>query len=371
MYITKTFIEIINGRIIKREVWQMDIVDKSIIAVKPDTYLNELLSNMGNYAKKAYNNFSQSCDKEAIVIIRLCCFIRSSTRRFCIDENNSYVQIVIELRKNDISRNDNYYIENKDGISEIIEDTLTRLDDLFAEDRAKFDKKFLCKNICFSGKAAAILVHEYAHLFEADIYLYSRKYMNQFNPMLKLQDLCFHQHIPRFCSCFDDELINNKDFIILDNGLLRNIIVDKKWASIFHLNPKGNGRISFEEGAIVIPRMRITQISFDKAISDCKRNLKEDFLIIDNIRSGKLFPKEGVVTFNIDSSKYYSSQEIIKIKPFVISAYIHTVMNNIFRTSDDEYHMAYPCGKNGAQVPCGIVTPSEIYSLKDGINVLV
>lgn len=349
----------------------MDIGEKSIISIRPNTHLNRLLFSMRDDATKAYNNYLQRCGKEAVVIIKLCYFIRSSTHQFYKDEDNSYIQIEVELRKKGMNHTDNYYVDKKDGISEKIEKTLIYLYDLFSEDYTRFEKKYLCNKVCFSGRAAATLVHEYSHLFEADIYLYSRKYLDQFNPMLKLQDLWFHQRIPKFCNCLDDELISSKSFVILEKGLLKNIIVDKKWATIYHLAPKGNGRIAFEENAIVMPRMRISHISFNKTISNYTRHPEENYLVIDNIKSGKLSPKEGIVTFNIESSKYYSSQEITKLGPFVISVHIHKLMNNIFGASNDEYCMACPCGKNGAQTPCGIVTPTEIYSLKDGINVLV
>lgn len=89
-----------------------------------------------------------------------------------------------------------------------------------------------------------------------------------------------------------------------------------------------------------MPRMRISHISFNKTISNYTRHPEENYLVIDNIKSGKLSPKEGIVTFNIESSKYYSSQEITKLGPFVISVHIHKLMNNIFGASNDEYCMA-------------------------------
>lgn len=369
-------IELINGKIIKQESLQMNIVTKAIKSVKHCALLEGLLYIMRNNAKMAFLNYlkTQEANGESgtIVIIKLWCFIRSSDPECCEEDDPTYFQIDVQLRKQNEVYSESSYSESYNDLSVKIERLLNQLNRYFKHEFATFEQKYLCNNLCFREKAAAIMIHEYAHLFEADIYLHSRKYIDKINPSIKLEDLWTHDEIPKFCYGIDDELVPCENYVILKNGTLDSIIVDKKWSNIYHTVPRGNGRIAFENNAIIMPRMRISKISFDESVAICDQNLTNDKeLLFHSIKSAKLYPKDGMVLMRIADAEYISKHERIRFKPFDIKVNIFEIVNNIFAASKDNYNMVYPCGKNGIQLPCGVITPMKFYSIKGENNVLL
>lgn len=375
MFIAQNMIELINGRFIKQESLQMNIITKTIEHAQPCPYLENLLYRMRKDARRAYINYLKKCEvgieSGIIVIIKLWCFIRSSNPKCYKEDDPTYFQIDVELRKQKEVYSESNYSESCNDFSVIIEDLLNQLNICFNHNYAKIEQKYFCNNLCFREKAAAIMVHEYAHLFEADIYLYSRRYIDKINPNIKLRDLWTHDKMPRFCYGIDDELVECENLVVVNNGTLENIIVDKKWANIYHTVPRGNGRIAFSNNAISMPRMRISQISFDESVAICNRNLiyNNEFLLFHSIKSAKLSLKDGIVLMKIADSEYISKQERIRFNPFDVEVNIFEIMNNVFAASKDNYHMVYPCGKNGIQLPCGVITPREFCSIKGENNV--
>lgn len=372
-YVIKNFIEVINGRIVKQESLQMNILTKTIKPSRSCSYLNNLLSQMKEDVKKAYNNYLHIEKRDTVVIIKFNYFIRNTDMDLNKNKAIFYYQIDVELRRQKEIYNESCYFDNSADPSKKIESILIQLNKSFDQKYIAFDQKYLCNRLCFCNKGAAIIVHEFAHLFEADIFLYSRKYMNQYNPALRLEDLSMHNKIPQFCDKLDDELIKCEDFVIVNNGILENIIVDKKWADIYHIKARGNGRIAFNDKVIVMPRIRISKMSFDSSMVNDNHTLFVDdtCLIFRNIKGAKLSPKDGMVTLSVENVEYKSLNKSIKFRPFNIKINIFKIISNIFAVSKENYYAIYPCGKNGLQLPCGIVTPKEVYILKEDDDVLL
>ena len=85
-----------------------------------------------------------------------------------------------------------------------------------------------------------------------------------------------------------------------------------------------------------------------------------DFIVLDNIKSGKLISKEGTVIFQVENAQYRHYDEVIYLEPFSIQCPIIEIINSIIYASENNYYAVYPCGKSGYQVPCGVITPSSI-----------
>lgn len=244
--------------------------------------------------------------------------------------------------------------------------------DLYCQkEKLTFKPQYISEGIVFRNKAAAILIHEFSHLFEADLYLYSRNFINEINHCIELNDLFHHASLPAICLDIDDEFSLNRDVTIIEKGTIKNILVDKKWSQIYHVDLYGNGRRTFQENATILPRMRISHMKYrSKLLIDRVMDEIKDYIVVDNIKSGKLIFKEGTVIFQIEEAQYHHCDEVIYLKPFSIQYSIMEIINHIMCVSEDNYYAVYPCGKNGYQLPCGVITPSSILTKGGNMHAL-
>ena len=72
-----------------------------------------------------------------------------------------------------------------------------------------------------------------------------------------------------------------------------------------------------------------------------------EYLVVDNIKSGKISSKEGVVALFVEGVSYHYFDEVYNIEPFEIKCPILQIINNIICVSDENYYSVYSCGKNG------------------------
>lgn len=371
--ITKIEINTKNGRINRRSITCHEQIDKTYCCCNCNDDQNEIYATrLSIEACEGYNIFIKEFPDSNITIgIKLTLFIKSHLKENNIISSISYLQVEIQYIQNDIQFTENCFINPLDNTPRCIYNILYQIRLSSKIQKTSLNLHYLDGNIVISNKAAAILVHEFAHLFEADIYLYSRKYINSISNDIELKDLYHHVALPNICCDIDDEFSLNRDVTIIENGIVKNIIVDKKWSQIFHTDLYGNGRHSFmDNSSIIFPRVRISYIKHNVTKPSNSITCEiDDFLKIDNIGKGKLIAKDGRVILEVQSAKYHHGGEITHITPFTIQGSIIDIINSIICTSDNKYYSAIPCGKNGQQLPCGVITPSDLL-IKGGIYAL-
>lgn len=370
--LTKIDVNTRNGRINKNSIVCHKLVDQNLIACPHDPWHEEMIDSLSAGVCHAYDLFIEKYpNTHAAILVNLSYFIKSHNNSDSLVTSVSYIQIDVQYIQGNNRFTENYYVDISEDFSNCIFNTLSDMKNSSQIKKAAFIEQYLNGRVIFRNKAAAILIHEFAHLFEADIYLYSRNYLNEINPYIDLNDLFQHPALPTICLNIDDEFSLNNDVTVIEQGTVKNIMVDKKWSKIFHTDLYGNGRRIFQENAPVLPRMRIsymkyrTKLPLDKMLSEAS-----SYLMLDNIKSGKLIVKDGTVIFQIENAQYHHFGEVIQLEPFSIQCPIAEIINNIVSVTDSNYLTIHPCGKSGFQIPCGVITPSSILSFWEDAHVL-
>jgi len=370
--LTKIDVSTSNGRLNKDSIVCHKLINQKLITCPHDPQDEKMKHTLSVGACHAYNLFIEKYPNiHASIFVKLSCFIKRHHGAGVATPNTSYIQIDIQYIQGNNRLTENYYVDISDEFSNCIFNTLCDIRNSIQIDKSSFSPQYLNGKIIFCNKAAAILTHEFSHLFEADIYLYSRNYLKKLNPYIGLTDLFRHPALPTICLDIDDEFSPNHDVAIIEHGVVKNIMVDEKWSQIFHTDLYGNGRMTFQENAPVLPRMRISHMKYQiKCPTDKMLSEMNDYLIFENIKSGKLISKDGIAIFQIENAQYYHSGEVIQLEPFSIHCPIIEIINNITCVTDSNYYTTYPCGKSGYQVPCGVITPSSILSKGDKVYAL-
>ena len=372
IFLTEISVSVINGRLIKQKIDNQESLENNLYKSEQKIESEEILSKcLIESVSSAYDMFiNEYPECSANIIITLNYFIKKYQGINDDITHISYIQIEVQYEKHNNRSVENCYINSNEDCPKIIFDLLCSMELYNQRHLSIIKSHYLGEKIIFRNKAAALLIHEFSHLFEADIYLYSRNYIKEINPNIVLDDLFYHPSLPEICLNVDDEFSLNQNITILEKGVVKNILVDKKWAQIYHSIPKGNGRRDFKKDAPVFPRMRISHMKYLSEFLMDKEMINNVYIVIDNIKNGKLFPKNGMVVFQVETAEYHSHGNVIHIQPFAFQCSIIELMNNIIGVSKSNYHAVYPCGKNGYQLPCGVIVPSNILTIGGNIYVL-
>jgi TldD protein len=127
---------------------------------------------------------------------------------------------------------------------------------------------------------AGMVAHEsFGHGLEADQVLRDRSYLKKHLDSKVASDICSIYDTPSYEDSygsyfFDDEGIKAGTNLLVENGILKNYIYDRRSASIFNAQPQGNGRRE-SYAHPVNPRMSNTYFgsgnqSLDEIISEIK-----------------------------------------------------------------------------------------------------
>ena len=370
--LTKIEVIIKNGRLNKDNIVCHKLIKQELISCSHDPRDEKMIDILLVGACHAYNLFIEKYPKiHASIFVKLSCFIKRYYGADGTTATISYIQIEIQYIQGNNRFTESYYVDITDEFSNCVFDTLCDIKNSIQIEKSSFKPQYLNGEIIFCNKAAAILTHEFSHLFEADIYLYSRNYLKKLNPYIVLTDLFQHQALPKICLDIDDEFSPNRDVCIIERGVIKNIMADQKWSQILNTGLYGNARMTFLDNSPVLARMRISYMKYQiKCSIDEMLSEKNDYLLIENIKSGKLITKDGIVIFQIENAQYYHSGEVVHLEPFTIHCPIIDLINNITCVTDNNYHRTYPCGKSGYQVPCGVITPSGILTKGDKVYAL-
>lgn len=371
--LTRIDIIVRNGRVNKKSTMYYELINQTLISCVHDSHYEGIVATV--LSQGACNAYDMFIDKypnsKATIIIKLSHFVKSHQKESGTLSDASYTQIDIQHILDDDRHVENCYIDISEDFQTYIFNTLCNMNFYCQKDKLTFKPQYISGGIVFRNKAAAILIHEFSHLFEADIYLYSRNFINEINRCIELNDLYHHASLPAICLAIDDEFSLNRDVTIIEKGIIKNILVDKKWSQIYHTDLYGNGRRVLQENAPILPRMRISYMKYrSKLLIDRVMDEIKDYIVVDNMNSGKLITKEGTVIFQVEAAQYHHCDEVIYLKPFSIQCPIMEIINHIICVSKDNYYAVYPCGKSGYQLPCGIITPSNILTKGGNIHAL-
>jgi TldD protein len=205
-----------------------------------------------------------------------------------------------------------------------------------------------------SGMAGIIAHESFGHGLEADQVIRERSYLKKMLNKRVASDICKICDTPsldlqRGSYFFDDEGIKAGKNILVEDGILKNFIYDRRTASMLNGEPQGNGRReSFAH--VVHPRMSNTYFepgdhNLDDMISEVKDGVmivKSYFGMEDPIAGGcQCTSKKGYLIKNGEKSKL--------LRGIALSGYVLDILKNIDAISNDKtkFHGG-TCGKGHA-----------------------
>ncbi|MDX1798112.1 MAG: TldD/PmbA family protein, partial [Candidatus Lokiarchaeia archaeon] len=199
---------------------------------------------------------------------------------------------------------------------------------------------------------AGIIAHEsFGHGLEADQVLRGRSYLKSKLNKQVASDICVICDTPNMRNqigsyFFDDEGIKAGKNILVENGILKNFIYDRKSASVLDQFPQGNGRRQ-SYAHVIHPRMSNTYFEpgdydLEEMISEIKAGVMcnhSNFGMEDPIGGGmQCTSKKGYLIKNGEVAEL--------LKSIALSGYVLEVLQNINAISKDpiKFHGGV-CGK--------------------------
>jgi len=157
---------------------------------------------------------------------------------------------------------------------------------------------------------------------------------------------------------FDDEGIATKKNILVENGVMKNLISDRKNAKLLGIESSGNGR---RQSALqeIMPRMTNTYIeaSHEKFCStfDDMVNFQKKSINVVHISHGAVDISSGQFSFTADEAYLIENNQCTPLKECVFSGLGKDVLANIQMIGHSFDQKPGTCGKNGSWVPvtCG------------------
>ncbi|MFN9113694.1 MAG: TldD/PmbA family protein, partial [Bacteroidota bacterium] len=153
---------------------------------------------------------------------------------------------------------------------------------------------------------------------------------------------------------FDDEGVQTKRNILVENGILKTPILDRKNAFLMKRKSTGNGRQQNYKTP-VIPRMTNTFLepyneSYASSFEDMC-SVFNKFLFVKSVSHGAVDISSGNFSFTADSSFLVENGNHTPLKEAVFSGRGADVMTNIVKIGKNLDLTPGTCGKNGSWVP--------------------
>lgn len=202
---------------------------------------------------------------------------------------------------------------------------------------------------------AGIIAHEsFGHGLEADQVLRERSYLKEKLNKQVASDICVICDTPNTEDVlgfyfFDDEGIRAGKNVLVENGILKNFIYDRRSASVLNGDPQGNGRRQ-SYAHIVHPRMSNTYFEpgdydLEEMISEIKVGVMVNhayFGMEDPIGGGlQCMSKKGYLVENGEKTQL--------LRSIALTGYVLDVLQNIDAISKDPTHLdGGVCGKGQA-----------------------
>jgi len=145
-----------------------------------------------------------------------------------------------------------YYVKNGEIGFEIFDEITTEKLDMIAQNSLDMLKAIAPptgrSTVILDPSLTGLIAHEsFGHGLEADQVLRERSYLKQHLNKKVASDICKIYDTPSLSGpigsyFFDDEGIRAGKNILVEDGILKNFIYDRRSASEFNTNPQGNGR---------------------------------------------------------------------------------------------------------------------------------
>lgn len=310
-------------------------------------------------------NFIQNYDKR-IAMCRLRYLETKITRIFVNNEGSRLRQVIPRLRffifpivKEGMTVDfDHSIIEGQAGFEIFDELTDTKLEQIANNSLEMLEAKNPPSGkfpVIVDPGMAGIIAHEsFGHGLEADQVLRGRSYLkSKLNKKVASEKcvICDAPNIRKKIGSyfFDDEGIKAGKNILVENGILRNFIYDRRSASVLNGSPQGNGRRE-SYAHVVHPRMSNTYFEpgdydLEEMISEIKEGvmLNHSYFGMEDPLGGGLqaTSKKGYLIENGEKTRI--------LKSIALSGYVLDVLQNIDAISKDpiELHGGV-CGKGHA-----------------------
>ena len=204
---------------------------------------------------------------------------------------------------------------------------------------------------------AGLIAHEsFGHGLEADQILRGRSYLtNKINSKVA-SEICKIYDTPNLEGSwgyyfFDDEGIRAGNNILVENGILKNFIHDRKTASILNAEPQGNGRRE-DFAHVVHPRMTNTYFGHgDQNIEEMISEIKSGVLLVHGY-FGMEDPLGGNMVSTSKKGYLIENGEKVKtLKKTALSGPVLDLLQNIDAVSKDKLELRPgTCGKGHADL---------------------
>ena len=209
--------------------------------------------------------------------------------------------------------------------------------------------------IILDADMAGLIAHEsFGHGLEADQILRDRSYLKpNFNKEVA-SEICNIYDTPNLentwgYSFFDDEGIKSGNNILVENGILKNYIYDRRSASILNKTPQGNGRRE-DFSRPIHPRMTNTYFgNGDYDVEEMISEVKEGVILVHGF-FGMEDPLLGGMQCTSKKGYLIENGEKTKIlKRVALSGPVLELLRNIDAVSKDEVELRPgTCGKGYA-----------------------
>jgi TldD protein len=209
--------------------------------------------------------------------------------------------------------------------------------------------------IILDADMAGLIAHEsFGHGLEADQILRERSYLKPYFNKKVASEICNIYDTPNLekewgFSFFDDEGVRAGNNILVENGILKNYIYDRRTASRFNTIPQGNGR---REGFTLPIHPRMTNTYFGNGDYDVEEMISEvkDGVMLIHGSFGMEDPLGG--SMQCTSKKGYlikNGEKSTVVKQVALSGYVLDFLQNIDAVSKDKLELRPgTCGKGHA-----------------------
>ncbi len=310
-------------------------------------------------------NFIQNYDKK-IAMCQLKYLETQITRIFVNNEGSQLRQVIPRLRffifpivKEGIKVDfDHFVLEGEAGFELFDELNDSKLEQIANNSlemlNAKKPPSGKFPVIVDSGMAGTIAHESFGHGLEADQVLRGRSYLKEKLNKKVASEICVICDTPNLENqigsyYFDDEGIKAGKNILVENGILKNFIYDRRSASVLNGSPQGNGRRE-SYAHVIHPRMSNTYFEpGDYDLEEMVTEIKEG-IICKHSYFGMEDPIGGGMQCTSKKGYFIENGEQTKIlKSIALSGYVLDVLQNIDAISKDATKLhGGTCGKGNA-----------------------
>lgn len=345
-----------------------------------ETEMNDLLQEINSYfyskcsLKIINTQVLMSISKQDVVIINNCNTLLNDHRPFI----SAIVKCIVEKGNN---RN-NFYtvITSRHSLTDIKNKYQKSIDKLIIKMEKMIDATESVSGFyttIFNAGNPGILIHEaVGHSLEGD---FNRQKTSVFSDKMDKQIASSGVNIIDDGTIyglngsihFDDEGTKSNKTLLVENGILKNYLFDRKNAFLMGVESTGNARRQ-NYSTHPIPRMTNTYLEAYSKEDECSlEEMKEivsneQCLYVKGISHGAVDITSGQFSFTCDEAYLLKKGEEIPLKNCVFSGMGSEILMNIKKIGGINKLTPGTCGKNGSWVP---VTSGQQTLLLENINV--